>query len=539
MKLSNLSVKNKLLAMVVAAVLMIIATCLYNLNEQRQSSYLERQDKLSSQVETVINLVTYFYQNQAELGESAAKSMALEAISELRYDKTNYFWVTNPALEVLMHPIKPELTGQNANMFVDGNGKYHWREMAQIANTTRQGFLDYQWKSLDGVLKDKISYVVYYPEWDWIIGSGILVADIQETFYANAIKELLVAVGLMMVLVAFGFMISSNIVNPLLNLIGKTHRIADGDLTVRLNFRRKDELGEVGNEIDRMLDKLQLTLKAANESATHSADMAQSIASASEEAATSVYSQYTQLEQLSTAMTEMSTTISDVAHNAENTAGSTASATSLAEVSGSNMQQTANTIASVSGNIATADELVTQLKAGVDEISSVVHVINEVSEQTNLLALNAAIEAARAGEQGRGFAVVADEVRNLASRTQQSTSEVQSTIDRLIERTGNTANTMESCHVKVDESVEKAQDTQNQLAEMVKELVSSNDMVAQIAAASEQQGLVAQEMNQNVSSIHLSANEVKQASQLLAQESQSMAEASEVLKDQLRYFKVS
>lgn len=234
----------------------------------------------------------------------------------------------------------------------------------------------------------------------------------------------------------------------------------------------------------------------------------------------------------------MSATISDVAQNAESTAHSTDTVVSHAQTSRENMEVTSTTIAEVSDNIAIADKLVTELKSGVDEISAVVHVINDVSEQTNLLALNAAIEAARAGEQGRGFAVVADEVRSLASRTQKSTAEVQSTIDALIEQTGNTAKSMQASHQKVEQSVIKAQETQNQLSLMVEELMTSSDRVSQIAAASEQQGTVAQEVNHNVSSIHLSANEVKQASQMLAEESQSMAEASEVLKDQLRYFKV-
>lgn len=180
-----------------------------------------------------------------------------------------------------------------------------------------------------------------------------------------------------------------------------------------------------------------------------------------------------------------------------------------------------------------------ELKAGVQEISAVVSVIREVSEQTNLLALNAAIEAARAGEQGRGFAVVADEVRNLASRTQQSTNEVQQTIDSLTERTERTVQAMQRSNVKVEQSVAISLDTQKQLANMVTELVKSNDMVAQIAAASEQQGLVANEMTENVTSIHLAANEVMQASQMLAEESQAMAAAAEILNDQLKYFKVS
>lgn len=538
MKLRNLSVKNKLLIMVATAVFMIIATCTYNLNEQRKASYSEREGKLSAQVEATTNLVKYFYSKRVELGEEQAQILALEAINNLRYDTTNYFWVVSPELNILLHPIKPELNGENVRNNVDGAGKHHWREMATIARTTSKGFLDYQWKRPSGELQDKISYVEYFPEWGWIIGSGILVADIQEAFYDNAIKEAVVAILMAAMLLLLGFVISTNIVTPLERLIGNTHKIADGDLTVRLNFKRKDELGEMGSEIDRMLDKLQSTLLAANESATQSSDMATNIASASEEAATSVNSQYSQLEQLSTAMTEMSATISDVAHNAESTAHSTDTVVAHAQTSRENMVMTSDTISEVSDNIATADKLVTELKSGVDEISAVVHVINDVSEQTNLLALNAAIEAARAGEQGRGFAVVADEVRSLASRTQKSTAEVQNTIDALIEQTGNTARSMQASHRKVEDSVLKAQETQNQLSLMVEELMTSSDRVSQIAAASEQQGTVAQEVNHNVSSIHLSANEVKHASQMLAEESQSMAEASEVLKDQLRYFKV-
>ncbi|EJN6709635.1 methyl-accepting chemotaxis protein, partial [Vibrio vulnificus] len=328
------------------------------------------------------------------------------------------------------------------------------------------------------------------------------------------------------------------IVLPLNRLIENTNKIADGDLRVRLNAKRKDELGVMSNEIDRMLEKLQYTLIAAHEASAQSASMAQNIAQASEEAATSVGSQHAQLELLSAAMTEMSTTISDVANNAENTAHTTGVVTTHAEQSGESMSKTAETISHVSQEISAADQLVTELKLGVQEISAVVSVIREVSEQTNLLALNAAIEAARAGEQGRGFAVVADEVRNLASRTQQSTTEVQQTIDQLTERTARTVKAMERSNSKVEQSVSITIETQKQLSLMVEELVKSNDMVAQIAAASEQQGLVANEMTENVTSIHLAANEVMQSSQLLAQESQSMAAAAEILNDQLRYFKV-
>ncbi|ANW26991.1 chemotaxis protein [Vibrio coralliilyticus] len=539
MKLSDLNVKYKLATIVALAIIFIAMACTYNLIQQRKSSMSEREDKLSAQVEATVSLVRHYYDQRQVLGEEVAKQQALDAIKALRYDESNYFWILNQKMQVVMHPIKPALNGQNAENFKDGAGKFHWREMAAISQTSAQkGFLDYQWKSPQGELKDKISYVQLFPEWGWIIGSGLLVADIQEAFYALALKEAFVASILSAILLAMGYTISNNIITPLHRLIDNTHKIADGDLRVRMNMSRKDELGEMSQQIDKMLTKLQGTLRTAHQSAEQSSAMACNIAQASEEAATSVNSQHAQLELLSTAMTEMSATISDVATNAENTAVSTNKVVEHAHRNDQTMQTTSNTIAEVSRNISTAHDLVTDLQTGVNEISNVVGVIRDVSEQTNLLALNAAIEAARAGEQGRGFAVVADEVRNLASRTQNSTNEVQVTIEKLIEQAGRTFSAMQSSNEKVDESVSASNKTREQLDVIVAEMQNANDMVAQIAAASEQQSTVATEMNENVSGIHLAANEVLQASHSLAEDSQLMANTAEHLTDQLKYFKV-
>lgn len=539
MKLSNLSIKAKLTSVVLLSILLILIACVYNLQLQRTTSLLEREDKLSAQVEAAVSLVDHYYQQRTELGDERAKQQALSALQALRYDQDNYFWVLNQQLTVVMHPIKPELDGKSAADFKDGGGKYHWREMVDISRTPAQkGFLDYQWLSPEKQLKDKISYVQLFPEWNWILGSGLLVADIDDAFYATATKLGGVAVVIFGLLLMSGFAVSRNILVPLTTLIDSTHKIADGDLRIRMNMTRKDELGDVSQQIDKMLDKLQATLRAAHDSATQSSTMASHIAQASEEAATSVNAQHTQLEMLSTAMTEMSATISDVANNAENTSSSMLRVVNHATENDRTMAQTSEAISAVSHDIATSHALVTELQSGVDEISKVVEVIRDVSEQTNLLALNAAIEAARAGEQGRGFAVVADEVRNLASRTQQLTNEVQDTISKLTQQAQRTFEAMQNSNKMVEQSVASSVKTREQIKTILDEMHNANDRVAQIAAASEQQSSVATEMNENVTGIHLAANEVMQASQSLAKDSQHMAETAEHLSAQLQYFKV-
>jgi len=537
-KLKNFSVKIKLNLIVVAALAILFCVNAYYLYSENETLLSERKGKLQSQVESSLSIARHFYSQSAELGETKAKQLAINAIQGMRYDTGNYFWITSPEQKIIMHPTKPSLNGQDVSKKTDTRGYHYWREMSEIGKHEGKGFLEYYWNSPQGIEQHKLSYVISMPEWGWIIGSGLLISDIDDGLEKNTLVAGLTTLLCTVSLIGLSYIIGFNIITPIEGLIGRLYQIADGDMKGRINDDRQDEIGIMGKELDRMLNKLQTTLLLANQSASNSANMANQIASSSEESATSIQSQHKQLELLSTAMSEMTATITDVARNADHASNSTNEVTLQARDSRDDMQKTADDIHHVSKQVAHADDLVEELKDGVISIGVVVEEINAISEQTNLLALNAAIEAARAGEQGRGFSVVADEVRNLANRTQASTTQIQDTIDTLKATAMRASEAMQGSNNHVLNSVESVSGTQEKLDKMLEELNLSNDMVAQIAAAAEQQGTVSDEVNINVSSINLSANEVSQSADNLAHQSQSLSEMAQELDEQLKYFDV-
>lgn len=538
MRLNNLSIRTKLQAIVAFAVLILFSLGTFNLLIQKEANYEQRKERVRSNVDIAYTLAKHYHGLENVLGREQAQQAAQQAISQLRYDGNNYFWVATTTNTIVMHPTQPQLNGTSTNNLTDSRGNYFWQEMSAIATQKGSGYLTYYWIGSDGEESQKVSFVNYIPEWDWIIGSGVQTSDIDKAFQQHLIKELIVDAIAALFLVVICLVVARNIVQPIEKLVKQVHSVADGDLTINMKTSRQDEMGYLSNELDRMMKALKETITAAKASATHSSQLSSSIAAASEETSTSINSQSQQLEQLATAMSEMSSTIQDIAGNSERTSATTEESKEYAAEGSRSMGYTLNNIAGISDDINSTHQLMEALKQGVNDISNVVNVIHEVSEQTNLLALNAAIEAARAGEQGRGFAVVADEVRNLASRTQESTAQVQATIDKLNERTDSVLSVMASNQTKVSESVELASQTQDKLDTAVTKLNDTYDMVAQIAAAAEQQGTVANEVNENVSIVHLSISEIRQASQSLAEQSQSMAQASDELSERLAYFKV-
>ncbi|WP_041954857.1 methyl-accepting chemotaxis protein [Vibrio parahaemolyticus] len=314
--------------------------------------------------------------------------------------------------------------------------------------------------------------------------------------------------------------------------------MASKNLSVPFGMDCKDEYGDVARELEKtrrqLHDVIQMQINASDELATLTEVMTLSMSETKE----SAQEEFNEIDQLATAMSEMSSTVQTVADHAQ-TASSLTEQVSTQAVTGQQfLQSTVAKMSELSSDIASSAQAVNQVEERVESIGSVVGTIQGISEQTNLLALNAAIEAARAGEAGRGFAVVADEVRNLAQRTQQATVEIQEMITQLQASATSAVDLMEKSVVEAAEGVELVSNAGSELDGIVAQVTQINDMNFQIATASGQQSSVAEEMSQNLTNVR----ELVEASVVVVTElletSEMMQSNAEELDKKIKSFSV-
>ncbi|HSC82961.1 MAG TPA: methyl-accepting chemotaxis protein, partial [Pseudomonas sp.] len=301
----------------------------------------------------------------------------------------------------------------------------------------------------------------------------------------------IITVGLLICAVlVIGFPIL--VTRPLHNLLNRIEQIADGDgdLRVRLDVLSRDELGKLSDAFNRFLDKLQPLIKEVGRVTGEVASSAENLAGMAAANDRLISSEHAAVDQVSTAATEMSAAVHEVARNAQNAADAARTAEAQSRDGAKVVGATIHAIRQLAHEVESASDTIQTLEQETANIGAVLAVIKGIAEQTNLLALNAAIEAARAGEQGRGFAVVADEVRALAARTQDSTKDIQQMIERLQTGVQNAVKAMHSGSEKARDSVERAAGVDGALSATGDSVARINDMAAQIATACEEQSAV-------------------------------------------------
>ncbi|AMK29434.1 methyl-accepting chemotaxis protein [Pseudomonas mosselii] len=343
------------------------------------------------------------------------------------------------------------------------------------------------------------------------------------------------ALGLLVI-----WLLALGIARPLKQMVSMLDDIAqgEGDLTRRLQSDRADELGAIAKGFNTFLAKLQAMISQVVSSVQKVSDSSEHTADIAIRTNQGVHKQMAEIDQVATAVHEMTATAQDVARNATQAAQAASEADRAANQGLDIVRDTSHSISELATEIGRAVTVVQDLARDSENINAILVTIRAIAEQTNLLALNAAIEAARAGEQGRGFAVVADEVRNLAQKTQQATQEIQQMIQQLQLGTREVVKVMEDSQGKTDISVQQASRAAESLASITQAVSVINDMNTQIASAAEEQSAVAEDINRNVINIGQVAGEVAGGADESSQASAELTKLAEQQRRLINQFRV-
>lgn len=541
--LRNFTINVRLWAILGLALGAILFLQIQNTVHQYHQLYAAKQESVRHVVDGVYSLIQYYHQREQQgMPRAEAQERALNAIRAIRYDDDEYFWINNSNADLIMHAANPSLDGRNMRDFQDPNGVYLFRAIAGTAQEHRTGgYVHYQWPKpgFDQPV-DKISFVKLYEPWDWVLGSGVYTDDAEADFKAILTRQIIGTLVLMALVAGAVAVTLQTIRQPLQQLGQAMKNIAGGDanLTQRLPTHGRDELSYISHHFNRFIEQLQGIINDVQQTTQQVTEHSENIQVASTTTRQLTDDQRQQSEMAATGASEMSQTIQEVASHAQSASESARDADKNSRHGLKIMEETQQRIADLVTVIQSSQSVIQNLHSESDAIGSVLDVIRGIAEQTNLLALNAAIEAARAGEQGRGFAVVADEVRTLASRTQQSTAEIDNMITRLQQQAGNAVTAMEESvnnSRATSDMAEKAADAIRNISQAV---ATITDMNMNIASAVEQQSAVANEVTGNITHIADSSNTITDTMHEADQINKTLLQCTNELQQLVQRFRV-
>jgi methyl-accepting chemotaxis protein len=515
------------------------------------------------------DIIGVLYVGARERSESLRQALLAQKVG-----KTGYVYCIDSKGVLQIHPAK------------EGSDISQYDFIKEIAakgpklSENEVGWITYPWinKELgETSARDKIVAYTYLKDWDWIIGVGSYLEEF--TAPSKNIRNAIMIVGVLCLLgsLIVGFLMSRRIVKPIIQLVGVAEAVSVGDISKKVETTATDEVGTLSESFSKMIEYLRESASAAEQIAKNDLTVqvepksdkdalgnslktminslstmirqladnsrelvsaATEIASSSEEMSRGAKDQSDQVHQVSTAVEEMTATIVESAKNAEQASGASQKAATAATAGGDVVTGTVDGMRRLADAVKESAQNIANLSKSAEEIGKIIGVIDDIADQTNLLALNAAIEAARAGEQGRGFAVVADEVRKLAERSGKATNEITEMIKGIQRQTDEAVHSMESGIQEVDKARALADTAGSSLSEIVDVSRQVLDMIQQIATASEEQSAAAEQIAKSVENISSVTKQTAEGTQQSAAAAEQLNRQAESLQHIVAQFKI-
>ncbi|CAM3023588.1 methyl-accepting chemotaxis protein [Vibrio mytili] len=491
-------------AIILFALLALTATGLWTL---RVASNIDNKSRVTELFNSAYSILTEVEKMAAdgEMPEDEAKALATRLLRNNIYKDNEYVYVADENMMFIAAPLDPQLHGTSFHDFKDSNGNSVGQLILDILGGKTGQIVEYTWSQTqaDGSAEEKLSIASKTPHWNWVVGTGIGFNEVNARFWATAQWQLALC------LIIAGAILASLIIaiRKMLNILGgepndvrnAVQAVAAGN--IQTSFDTVAVKGSIYEAVQNMSQSLATMVSNLDQSMHALRSELTAVESRSRSIADLTHSQQQSTAMIATAMTEMASSANQVANSANDTAQNTEEADKQSQQTQSLIHSTVSNIQGLASQLNTASKAVSDLDQDVHNIVKVLDVIGDIAEQTNLLALNAAIEAARAGEQGRGFAVVADEVRSLAGRTQDSTKEIQNMIANLQEGSRNAIQTMEVCAQTSESTVSESISASESLEQIVTSLASITAMSQQIATAAAEQTQVSDDIAHRINLI--------------------------------------
>ena len=494
-----------------------------------------------------------------------AQAEAAEQISKLRYEKKEYVWINDlgkPFPKMIMHPTVPALNGKvlddakfnKATRMIEGTDgnpqkldmKNLFVSFVDVVGKSGQGFVNYEWpkpKAGGGTTSElytKLSYVKKFEPWGWVLGSGIYIDDVKKD--VDKVKWILLVLNTVFAtfMLLFCYLISRGITRTLgyVDMSLKEMSSGGGDLTRRLTVEREDETGSLAHSFNHFLDNLKEIVVSINQNAVEVAASAEHLNTNAATIANGTEKAASQSTSVAIACEQMAATSAEIAQNCIRTVDISNRAIQTAQNGSEVVSHAVQSIQRIAIKVQQSAKTVESLGSRSEQIGNIVGTIEDIADQTNLLALNAAIEAARAGEQGRGFAVVADEVRALAERTTKATREIGEMIKTIQKETKSAVTAMEEGVQEVERGTNDAARSGAALEEILNQIGDVTSQINQIATAAEEQTATTNEISKSMHDITQVVSSASGSSQETAGAASQLARMAEELKRIVAQFRM-